>query len=149
MMTRTQKTAIPEMRTEAIAYGAIAEQPGMSLGSVMMFVSHHNRADDRRCERRWKRLSKGPGHGTDILLHEMQDAVVEGESYESGGAGTARPRDLRRRLLGQQGIQILLPSVLLCLNAQVTRTGSQAAACRLFCPLLISTRQMVDQSTTG
>lgn len=61
MMTRTQKTAIPEMRTEAIAYGAIAEQPGMSLGSVMMFVSHHNRADDRRCERRWKRLSKGPG----------------------------------------------------------------------------------------
>ena len=84
----------------------------------------------------------------DILLHEMQDAVVEGESYESGGAGTARPRDLRRRLLGQQGIQILLPSVLLCLNAQVTRTGSQAASCRLFA-LLISTRQMVDQSTTG
>ena len=61
MMTRTQKTTILEMRAEGITYKAIAEKMGMSLGSVKMFVSRHNRADDRRCERRWKQLPQGPG----------------------------------------------------------------------------------------
>ena len=61
MMTRTQKTTILEMRAEGITYKAIAEQMGMSLGSVKMFVSRHNRADDRRCEQCGKLLPKGAG----------------------------------------------------------------------------------------
>ena len=61
MMTRTQKTTILEMRAEGITYKAIAAQMGMSLGSVKMFVSRHNRADDRRCEQCGKLLPKGAG----------------------------------------------------------------------------------------
>ena len=61
MMTRTQKATILEMRAEGITFKAIAEQMGMSLGSVKMFVSRHNRADDRRCEQCGKPLPKGAG----------------------------------------------------------------------------------------
>ena len=61
MMTRTQKATILEMRAEGITYKTIAEQMGMSLGSVKMFVSRHNRPDDRRCEQCGKLLPKGAG----------------------------------------------------------------------------------------
>ena len=61
MMTRTQKTTILEMRAEGFTYKAIAEHMGMSLGSVKMFVSRHNRADERRCEQCGKLLPKGAG----------------------------------------------------------------------------------------
>ena len=56
MMTRTQKTTILEMRAEGIPYKAIAEELGMSLGSVRMFVSRHNQTNDRRCEQCGQRL---------------------------------------------------------------------------------------------
>ena len=59
MMTRTQKATILEMRAEGITYKTIAEQMGMSLGSVKMFVSRHHRADDRRCEQCGKLLPNG------------------------------------------------------------------------------------------
>ena len=59
MMTGTQKTTILEMRAEGITYKTIAEQMGMSLGSMKMFVSRHNRTDDRRCEQCGKLLPKG------------------------------------------------------------------------------------------
>ena len=57
MMTRTQKTTILEMRAEGIPYKAIAKELGMSLGSVKMIVSRHNRADNRRCEQCGKRYT--------------------------------------------------------------------------------------------
>lgn len=44
------------MRAEGIPYKAIAEELGMSLGSVRMFVSRHNQTNDRRCEQCGKRL---------------------------------------------------------------------------------------------
>ena len=53
---KTQKTTILKMRAEGISYKAIAENLGMSLGSVRMFVSHHNQANDRCCEQCGQRL---------------------------------------------------------------------------------------------
>ena len=43
MMTRAQKQAILERRAEGIPYQAIADEMGMSLGSVKMFVSRYRR----------------------------------------------------------------------------------------------------------
>ena len=45
MMTRAQKQAILERRAEGIPYQAIADEMGMSLGSVKMFVSRYRRKD--------------------------------------------------------------------------------------------------------
>ena len=50
MMTEKQKNTILKMRAEGISFKEIAEELGMSLGSVKMFVSHHNRNNDRRYE---------------------------------------------------------------------------------------------------
>ena len=50
MMTEKQKNTILKMRAEGISFKDIAEELGMSLGSVKMFVSHHNRNYDRSCE---------------------------------------------------------------------------------------------------
>ena len=85
MMTRTQKTTILEMRAEGITYKAIASQMGMSLGSVKMFVSRHNRADDRRCEQCGKLLPKGGWYRAAVLFHEMQKRVVEITPRQDGG----------------------------------------------------------------
>ena len=60
-MTEKEKRTILDMRAEGITYKTIAEHLGMSLGSVKMFVSRHNRADDRRCEQCGKVLPKGAG----------------------------------------------------------------------------------------
>ena len=46
------------MRAEGITYKTIAEQMGMSLGSVKMFVSRYKRVNDRRCEQCGKLLPK-------------------------------------------------------------------------------------------
>ncbi len=46
------------MRAEGITYKTIAEELGMSLGSVKMFVSHRNRNIDRSCEQCGKLLPK-------------------------------------------------------------------------------------------
>ena len=80
MMTEKQKNTILKMRTEGTTCREIADHLGMTLGSVKMFVSRHNRhprhnraddrraddnradnnrADDRRCEQCGKLLSKG------------------------------------------------------------------------------------------
>ena len=65
MMTEKQKNTILEMRAEGITCKEIADHLGMTLGSVKMFVSRHNRhprhnrADDRRCEQCGKLLPKG------------------------------------------------------------------------------------------
>ena len=75
MMTEKQKNTILEMRAEGITCKEIADHLGMTLGSVKMFVSRHNRhprhnrvddnraddrrADDRRCEQCGKMLTKG------------------------------------------------------------------------------------------
>ena len=70
MTTEKQKNTILKMRAEGISFKYIAEELGMSLGSVKMFVSHHNRdprhnradnnrTDDRRCEQCGKVLVKG------------------------------------------------------------------------------------------
>ena len=65
MMTEKQKNTILEMRAEGITCREIADHLGMTLGSVKMFVSRHNRhprhnrADDRRCEQCGKVLDKG------------------------------------------------------------------------------------------
>ena len=45
MMTRAQKQAILERREEGITYQAIADNLGLSLGSVKMFVSRYRRKD--------------------------------------------------------------------------------------------------------
>ena len=64
MMTEKQKNTILKMRTEGTTCKEIADHLGMTLGSVKMFVSRHNRADnnrtdDRRCEQCGKVLVKG------------------------------------------------------------------------------------------
>ena len=58
MMTEKQKNTILKMRAEGISFKDIAEELGMSLGSVKMFVSHHNRNNDRRYEPCGKLLVK-------------------------------------------------------------------------------------------
>ena len=58
MMTEKQKNTILKMRAEGISFKDIAEELGMSLGSVKMFVSHHNRNNDRRYEQCGKLLPK-------------------------------------------------------------------------------------------
>ena len=57
-MTEKQKNTILKMRAEGISFKDIAEELGMSLGSVKMFVSHHNRNNDRRYEPCGKLLVK-------------------------------------------------------------------------------------------
>ncbi len=57
MMTEKQKNMILTMRAEGISFKDIAEELGMSLGRVKMFVSHHNRNNDRRYEQCGKRLA--------------------------------------------------------------------------------------------
>ena len=71
MMTGTQKTTILEMRAEGITYKTIAEQMGMSLGSMKMFVSRHNRTDDRRCEQCGKLLPKGVLCAAKVILEKV------------------------------------------------------------------------------
>ena len=96
----------------------------------------------------WETAAQKSGHFAEVLFTEMQDDVVECESAQGSESSTPHLRSLRSHFHGQQGIQILLPSMLLCLNAQVANPGIQAASCRFFfCPSLISTRQMGDKYT--
>lgn len=85
MMTRTQKTTILEMRAEGITYKAIAEKMGMSLGSVKMFVSRHNRADDRHCEQCGKLLPKGTGASQRFCSAKCKNAWWKANSDKTEG----------------------------------------------------------------
>ena len=85
MMTRTQKATILEMRAEGITYKTIAEHLGMSLGSVKMFVSRHNRADDRRCEQCGKLLPKGAGAAQRFCSTKCKNAWWKAHPGKSEG----------------------------------------------------------------
>ena len=66
-----------------------------------------------------KAAAQGSRCGSAVLLREVQDNVVECESTQGSKVDTALLCGLRDCLHGRQKFQILLPSVLLCLNAQV------------------------------
>ena len=78
MTTEKQKNTILKMRAEGITYKAIAEELGMSLGSVKMFVSHRNRNNDRRYEPYGKLLAKDSVHDLMTIPVDRTNASIPG-----------------------------------------------------------------------
>ena len=78
MMTEKQKNTILKMRAEGISFKDIAEELGMSLGSVKMFVSHHNRNNDRSCEPCGKLLPKDSVRDLTTIPVDRTNAGIPG-----------------------------------------------------------------------
>ena len=78
MMTEKQKNTILKMRAEGISFKDIAEELGMSLGSVKMFVSHHNRNNDRRYEPCGELLAKDSVRDLTTIPVDKTNAGIPG-----------------------------------------------------------------------
>ena len=151
MMTRTQKTTILEMRAEGITYKTIAEHLGMSLGSVKMFVSRHNRADDRRCEQCGKLLPKGPVQRRGSVPRSAR--TLGGKRTPASRRGTSNSL-AHARFAASRSRPTKIPNTApvhaTTLRCEKSEHGDQAASCRFFFYTpLIEKRQKGDGETAG